>query len=171
MCCTCPPQELETEWERQQVQEQLQRNQLERLHDDLRRVNWKLGKEERDTGQCYWIAHVNKTSMVMPLWDDMNSCCKSTERGHFEAITGNQLLGNKLAHNICSILRSCSSRSYTSSTYHHPQTLTLSHTHTHPTTLPHMHIHPPTYTCTHTHAYTYTPFLMRQWGRSTSNCW
>ena len=113
MCCTCPPQELETEWERQQVQEQLQRNQLERLHDDLRRVNWKLGKEERDTGQCYWIAHVNKTSMVMPLWDDMNSCCKSTERGHFEATTGNQLLGNKLAHNICSILRSCGSCSYT----------------------------------------------------------
>ena len=60
MCCTCPPQGLEMEWEHQQVQEQLQRNQLKRLNDDLRRVNWKLGEEERDTGQCYWIAHVNK---------------------------------------------------------------------------------------------------------------
>ena len=45
-----PPQELETEWERQQGQEQLLRNQLKRLQDDLRRVNWQLGKgkEERD---------------------------------------------------------------------------------------------------------------------------
>jgi len=56
-----------------------------------------VGKEERDSGQCYWIAHVNKPSMVMPLWDGMNSCWKKTERYHFEAITGNQLLGSKLA--------------------------------------------------------------------------
>jgi len=36
-------------------------NQLKRLQDDLRRVNWQLAEEERDTGQCYWIAHVNKS--------------------------------------------------------------------------------------------------------------
>ena len=38
----------------------LLQTQLKRLQDGLRRVHWQLGKEERDTGQCYWIAHVNR---------------------------------------------------------------------------------------------------------------
>ena len=73
--------------------------------------NW---GRERDTGQCYWIAHVNKASMVMALWDDVNSCCKRTERCHFEAI-------------------SCTAPNH-SPTYAYPPTH-----HTHPITRPHTH--------------------------------
>lgn len=43
-------QELEAEWERQQAEEQLLRNQLKKVQDDLRRVNAHLekGQGERD---------------------------------------------------------------------------------------------------------------------------
>ena len=43
-------QELEAEWERQQGEEQLLRNQLKKVQDDLRRVNAHLekGQGERD---------------------------------------------------------------------------------------------------------------------------
>ena len=37
-------QELEAEWERQQGEEQLLRNQLKKVQDDLRRVNAHLEK-------------------------------------------------------------------------------------------------------------------------------
>ena len=46
----CILQELEAEWERQQGEEQLMRNQLKKVQDDLRRVNAYLekGQGERD---------------------------------------------------------------------------------------------------------------------------
>lgn len=46
----CIFQELEAEWERQQGEEQLLRNQLKKVQDDLRRVNAHLekGQGERD---------------------------------------------------------------------------------------------------------------------------
>ena len=41
-------QELEGEWEHQQGEEHILRNQLKRLQDDLRRVNRELEKEQKE---------------------------------------------------------------------------------------------------------------------------
>ena len=41
-------QELEKEWEHQQGEEHILRNQLKRLQDDLRRVNRQVEKEQKE---------------------------------------------------------------------------------------------------------------------------
>ena len=41
-------QGLESEWEHQQEEEHILRNQLKRLQDDLRRVNRQLEKEQKE---------------------------------------------------------------------------------------------------------------------------
>ena len=43
-------QELESEWEHQQGEEHVLRNQLKRLTDDLRRVNRQLEKRQKEKG-------------------------------------------------------------------------------------------------------------------------